>query len=73
MFYMTLPQFWKYGSTPVVQLLSKSEFLSLVSRIAGSTKAAIKVSKISPRFFSAREGGIFADLKDKIFFGVSDC
>jgi hypothetical protein len=24
-----------------------------------------------PIFFSAREGGILADLKEKIFFGVS--
>ena len=67
---MTLPQFWKYGSTLAVQLLSKSELLSLLSLIAGSTKAAMRVIRISPIFFSAKEGGILADLKEKIFLGV---
>lgn len=70
MFYMTFPQFWKYGSTLVVQLLSNKVLLSLFSLMVGSTKAAIRVIRIRPMFFSAKEGGILADLNEKIFFGV---
>jgi hypothetical protein len=44
--------------------------LSLVRRIEGSTKAANRVIKIRPRFFSKGETGILADLKVKIFFAV---
>jgi hypothetical protein len=42
----------------------------LVNRIVGSTKAAKRVIRIRPIFFSCVETGILDDLKARIFFAV---